>query len=37
MGISIHTLNGYTKHIYEFYSVHSQAELVSRFRIGGEK
>ena len=37
MGISIHTLSGYIKQIYEFYSVHSQAELVSRFRIGNDK
>ena len=36
MGISIHTVSEYIKHIYGFYSVHSQAELVSRFRIGGE-
>lgn len=35
MGISIHTVSDYIKHIYDFYSVHSQAELVSRFRIGG--
>ena len=36
MGISIHTVSGYIKEIYAFYSVHSQAELVSRFRIGSE-
>lgn len=34
MGISIHTLNDYIKHIYQFYAVHSQAELISRFRVG---
>lgn len=34
MSISINTLNEYIKHIYRFYSVHSHAELVNRFRIG---
>ena len=34
MGISRHTVDGYVKRIYEFYRVHSHAELLNRFRIG---
>jgi len=34
MNLSIHTINDYIKVIYSFYSVHSHAELLNRFRIG---
>ncbi len=34
MNISIHTANEYVKHIYDFYDVHSHAELLNRFRVG---
>lgn len=34
MSISVHTANDYVKHIYSFFSVHSHAELLNRFRIG---
>ena len=34
MGISIYTANDYIKTVYERFSVHSQPELISRFRIG---
>lgn len=34
MQISVHTLNGYVKQIYSEYGVHSQAELMKRFRVG---
>ncbi len=32
MDISIHTVNDYIKSLYEFFSVHSHAELLNRFR-----
>ncbi len=32
MNLSIHTTNEYIKRIYTFYSVHSHAELLNRFR-----
>ncbi len=34
MEISIHTANEYVKHVYDFYDVHSHAELLNRFRVG---
>jgi DNA-binding CsgD family transcriptional regulator len=34
MEISTHTVNEYVKHVYEFYDVHSHAELLNRFRVG---
>ena len=34
LGISIHTLDGYVKDIFRHFAVHSQAELIARFRAG---
>ncbi|QJE98123.1 helix-turn-helix transcriptional regulator [Luteolibacter luteus] len=34
LGISTHTLDGYVKDIFRHFSVHSQAELIARFRLG---
>ena len=34
LGISIHTLDGYVKDIFRHFGVHSQAELIARFRLG---
>lgn len=35
LGISAHTLDGYVKDIFRHFRVHSQAELIARFRSGG--
>ena len=35
LGISVHTLDGYVKDIFRHFRVHSQAELIARFRSGG--
>lgn len=32
--ISVHTLDGYVKDIFKLFDVHSQAELIARFRSG---
>jgi DNA-binding CsgD family transcriptional regulator len=32
LGISAHTLNGYVKDIFRHFAVHSQSELIARFR-----
>lgn len=39
LGISIHTMDGYVKDIFRHFGVHSQAELIARFRAadGGGK
>jgi DNA-binding CsgD family transcriptional regulator len=34
LGISIHTMDGYVKDIFRHFGVHSQAELIARFRAG---
>lgn len=34
LGISVHTLDGYVKDIFRHFRVHSQAELIARFRSG---
>jgi len=34
LGISIHTIDGYVKDIFRHFEVHSQAELIARFRAG---
>ncbi len=34
LGISVHTLDGYIKDIFRYFGVHSQAELIARFRSG---
>jgi DNA-binding CsgD family transcriptional regulator len=34
LGVSIHTVNGYCKELYEKFNIHSQAELVHRFAHG---
>jgi len=34
LGISTHTLDGYVKDIFRHFQVHSQAELIARFRSG---
>ena len=34
LGISTHTLDGYVKDIFRHFKVHSQAELIARFRSG---
>lgn len=34
LGISTHTLDGYVKDIFRHFGVHSQAELIARFRSG---
>ena len=34
LGISTHTLDGYVKDIFRHFRVHSQAELIARFRSG---
>jgi DNA-binding CsgD family transcriptional regulator len=34
LGISSHTLDGYVKDIFRHFGVHSQAELIARFRSG---
>ena len=34
IGISVHTLNGYVKDLYQRFGVHSQAELIRRFVDG---
>ncbi len=34
MKISIHTVNGYVKQIYEYFEVNSHPELVAKFRTG---
>ncbi len=34
MEISIHTVSGYAKQIYEYFQVNSHAELVAKFRTG---
>lgn len=34
LGISIHTMDGYVKDIFRHFGVHSQAELIARFRSG---
>ncbi len=34
LGISTHTLDGYVKDIFRHFHVHSQAELIARFRSG---
>jgi DNA-binding CsgD family transcriptional regulator len=35
LGISVHTLDGYVKDIFRHFRVHSQAELIARFRSSG--
>lgn len=34
LGISVHTVDGYIKDIFRYFGVHSQAELIARFRSG---
>lgn len=34
LGLSVHTVNDYLKQIFRHFGVHSQAELIARFRIG---
>jgi DNA-binding CsgD family transcriptional regulator len=37
LGISTHTLDGYVKDIFRHFRVHSQAELIARFRSGSRE
>ena len=37
LGISTHTLDGYVKDIFRHFGVHSQAELIARFRSGSRE
>jgi DNA-binding CsgD family transcriptional regulator len=34
LGLSVHTVNDYLKQIFRHFGVHSQAELIARFRLG---
>ncbi|MEC5128269.1 helix-turn-helix transcriptional regulator [Verrucomicrobiales bacterium BCK34] len=34
MEISVHTVSGYVKQVYEYFGVNSHAELIARFRCG---
>ncbi|GAB4170011.1 MAG: hypothetical protein Fur0032_08770 [Terrimicrobiaceae bacterium] len=34
LGLSLHTINDYTKHLYRTFGVHSQQELMARFYTG---
>lgn len=34
MNLSVHTVNDYTKQIYRYFEVHSQAELITKFKVG---
>ncbi len=34
LGLSLHTVNDYVKAVFQHFQVHSQAELISRFRKG---